>query len=48
LTDYKKLERQHVLQQIQKNPDNDNIILKPLDAMCLCDGQKLDGIINHI
>jgi hypothetical protein len=32
LIDYETFERQHVLQQIQKNPDNDNTILKAIDT----------------
>jgi hypothetical protein len=45
LIDYKTFEWQHVLQQIQKNPNNDNIILENFNmvwgshhAICLCDG----------
>jgi hypothetical protein len=37
LIDYRKIEGQHVLQQIQKNPDNDKV-WGLHDAMFLCDG----------
>jgi hypothetical protein len=33
LIDYKKLEWQHVLQQIQKNLDNENKILEAFDRV---------------
>jgi hypothetical protein len=45
LIDYKTFEWQHVLQQIQKNPNNDNTILEDFDmvwgshhAIYSCDG----------
>ncbi len=33
LIDYRKLEWQHVLQQIQKNPNNENKILEAFDRV---------------
>jgi ABC-type Fe2+-enterobactin transport system substrate-binding protein len=48
LIDYDKHEWQHVLKQIQKNPNNENKILEALDrvwglhhAICLRDGRKV-------
>jgi hypothetical protein len=48
LIDYEKLEWQHVLQQIQKNPNNENKILEASDkvwgphhAIYSRDGQKV-------
>jgi hypothetical protein len=45
LIDYETFQWQHVLQQIQKNPNNDNTILGAFDmvwgshhVICLCDG----------
>jgi hypothetical protein len=45
LIDYETFQWQHVLQQIQKNPNNDNTILGAYDmvwgshhVICLCDG----------
>jgi hypothetical protein len=48
LIDYEKLEWQHVLQQIQKNPNNENKILKAFDRVwglhhdiCSRDGREV-------
>ncbi len=55
LIDYETFEWQHVLRQIQKNPDNDNTILEAFDMVGVCImlfvhvmARRLDGVINHL
>ncbi len=55
LIDHRKLEWQHVLQQIQKNPDNENTILQAFDRVwgphhfiCSRYGRKVRWCYNHL